>query len=149
MVLGDVDAVAEIERASFADPWSPRAFTYEVRENEGRSWVWVAEVEGRVAGYLVAWPVEDEVHLANLAVTASWRGRGIGRRLLMRLMERSRNADAAWIALEVRESNAAAKGLYESFGFRPVAIRKKYYRREGEDAVVMMSRLRPADAGEE
>jgi ribosomal-protein-alanine N-acetyltransferase len=138
---GDVDEVVAIERISFSDPWSPRAFAMEASEGASRSWSWVAEVEGEIVGYLVAWPVEDEVHLANVAVAREWRGRGIGRYLMEKLLERSRRHRASWIALEVRFSNEMARSLYESLGFRPVAIRKNYYRSEMEDALVMMCRL--------
>jgi ribosomal-protein-alanine N-acetyltransferase len=148
MHVDDVEAVHAIERVSFSDPWSPRAFAMEASEKAGRSWAWVAELGGDVGGYLIAWPVEDEVHLANIAVAKGLRRRGIGRFLMEKLIERARANGAAWISLEVRASNASARNLYEEIGFRPVAIRKNYYRSESEDAVVMMCRLRGLEAGE-
>lgn len=141
MRLDDIEEVVSIERASFSDPWSPRAFTMEAVEKSDRSWSWVAEIGGRLVGYVVAWPVEDEVHLANVAVAAEWRGRGIGRFLMEKLVEHSRRCKASWIALEVRFSNDSARRLYESLGFCPVAIRKNYYRTDVEDALVMMCRM--------
>jgi ribosomal-protein-alanine N-acetyltransferase len=145
--MDDVEEVVAIERTSFTDPWSARAFAMETAEKAERSWSWVAELNGRVAGYIVAWPVEDEVHLANIAVAPQWRGRGIGRFLMEKLLERARRGKASWIALEVRFSNHWARRLYESLGFRPVAIRKNYYRNDAEDALVMMCRMEELDHG--
>ncbi|MBU1700504.1 MAG: ribosomal protein S18-alanine N-acetyltransferase [Candidatus Eisenbacteria bacterium] len=143
MRLADVEGVAAIERVCFSDPWSARAFAAEVTGAGGRNWVWVVESRSEIIGYLVAWCVEDEVHLANIAVAPDRRGRGIGRSLMNRLLKKARERKSAWIALEVRFSNDAARGLYESLGFRSVAIRKLYYQREGEDALVMMYHLPP------
>ena len=47
-------------------------------------------------------------------------------------------------SLEVRSSNEAAIELYKTFGFRPVAIRKKYY--HNEDALVMMADIVPVNS---
>lgn len=141
MRVDDVEAVHAIERASFADPWSPRAFAIEAGEKDGRSWAWIADLDQEVAGYLIAWPVEDEVHLANIAVAVRHRRKGIARFLMERLVEKARLRRASWIALEVRASNVSAKTLYEGLGFHPVAIRRNYYRSEAEDALVMMCRL--------
>jgi ribosomal-protein-alanine N-acetyltransferase len=141
MRIRDIEEVVAIERASFRDPWSPGAFAAEATAQEGRSWAWVVEAEGSVVGYLVAWPVAEEVHLANLAVHPRWRRRGIGSFLLRHLLERARERGAAWVALEVRVSNEAARRLYERFGFRAVAVRKGYYQKEREDALVMMRHL--------
>jgi ribosomal-protein-alanine N-acetyltransferase len=146
MRLADVDSVAAIERDCFSDPWSSRAFASEVTGAGGRNWVWVVESRDEIIGYLVAWCIEDEIHLANIAVAPSARGHGVGRSLMDRLMQKARDRKAAWIALEVRMSNEEAKGLYEKLGFRSVAIRKLYYQREGEDALVMMHHLQP-DSG--
>jgi ribosomal-protein-alanine N-acetyltransferase len=134
-----VDAVWAIERSVFPSPWSRASFERESVEEGAASWV--ALLEGRVIGYLVSWVVYDELHIGNIAVTPESRGRGVGRMLLAKALEDAAARGAVLATLEARESNARAIGLYESFGFRPVAIRKRYYADSGEDAIVMIAEL--------
>jgi len=82
-------------------------------------------------------------HLVSIAVLEPYRGRGIGKALLRRtidVMDKVYGVEA--IYLEVRVSNLRAIGLYEKFGFKRVKTIKSYYR-DGEDAYVMVKRLKP------
>lgn len=131
----DVDAVAAIERASFADPWSRTSFAQAAERPE--MWFRVAEADGRVAGYLVAWFVEDEGELANVAVAPDARGRGVGAALVDELLAVAASRGVRAVYLEVRESNAPARALYASRGFEEMGRRKGYYRKPVEDALVL------------
>ena len=140
----DIDAVLRIERASFADPWSRASF--EAALNLERMRFLVADEAGggeagesssRVIGYVIALLLMEEAEIANLAVVPEVRGRGIGGRLLDQV-----SADAAVVGvqtlyLEVRESNVAARALYESRSFAHVGRRRAYYRHPVEDALVL------------
>jgi len=139
MSLRDVDAVHAIEREVFSSPWSRASFERECREKISSSWV--AVLDGAVAGYAVSWVVCDEVHIGNIAVRPRLQRRGIGTRLLARVLEEGVSRGARLATLEARESNVRALGLYERFSFRPVAIRKRYYSDSGEDAIVMIADL--------
>lgn len=139
MALEHVDEVWSIERSTFPSPWSRDSFERECVEECAASWV--ALEDGRVIGYLVSWVVCDELHVGNIAVAREAQGRGVGRLLLARALEAAVKRGAALATLEARESNARAIGLYERFGFRPVAIRKRYYADSGEDAIVMIADL--------
>jgi ribosomal-protein-alanine N-acetyltransferase len=136
---GDVPRVAEIERTSFSDPWSPGAFRSAV--DEERLHFLVAEHDGAVVGYAVSWFVMDEAELANLAVATEARGRGIGGVLLDAAIDAARAEGCAAMHLEVRESNAAARALYESRGFEQVGRRRRYYRAPVEDALLLRARI--------
>lgn len=142
MEAGDLPAVLDIERAVFSDPWSRASFEHEVQGGPvslcrvARLWP-----EGRVVGYFVAWQVEDELHLGNLAVAPGLQGQGIGQRLLDRLLDEGRRDGRSLVTLEVRESNLAAQRLYLRNGFKPVALRRRYYPDNHEDAIVMMRDL--------
>jgi ribosomal-protein-alanine N-acetyltransferase len=92
-------------------------------------------------GYLVAWFVADEVHLANLAVVPDVRRRGLAQRFLGELESEGRRREARMVILEVRRSNAAAQGLYRKNGYYTVSIRRRYYRDNHEDALVMIKPL--------
>jgi ribosomal-protein-alanine N-acetyltransferase len=128
----DLDAIARIEVDSFGDPWPAEAF----RTYLGGCFL-VAEEAGAILGYLVARTAGDEAEVLDVAVTPAARGRGIGRALLAEALRRLRARGARRAYLEVRESNAAARRLYQSLGFAAVGRRRGYYRQPTEDALVL------------
>lgn len=138
MTARHLDDVLQIERQVFSDPWSVVSFQSELAENRlAVLRVAVDYADGSVLGYFVSWFVEDEVHLGNVAVGPGRQGRGVGQALLDHLVEEAREREALFISLEVRESNLTAQRLYLRNGFRPVAIRRRYYPDNREDAIVM------------
>lgn len=138
MRRGDLDAVARIEAASFALPWSREMFRRELDEIEN-SHLLVAEDPGGGAllGYACWWEVVDECHITNFAVAPAARRRGVGAFLLRGLLDDARRRGALRATLEVRAGNAAGIALYEKEGFTMAAIRRGYYPDTGEDALVM------------
>jgi ribosomal-protein-alanine N-acetyltransferase len=142
----DIDAIMEIERASFASPWPGSAIAEEI---ERRSWsrVAVAASDGLVLGFIVYWVVDRELHLLNLATRPAWRRRGIARSLIEHMIAEGRRLELWQVVLEVRESNDAALHLYENFGFTRVGRRSRYYADNGEDAIVMSLGLGRGEAG--
>jgi ribosomal-protein-alanine N-acetyltransferase len=156
MGQADLDAVLEIERASFPTPWSRQAFVHELERNRAAS-LWVARAErpgdaagaGAVVGYLCLWAVADEIHVTNLAVDPAWRGEGIGRLLLATLLVRHRAVGARRAFLEVRPDNVEARRLYEGLGFHQVGRRRGYYVDTGEDALLLEARLDEAPFAED
>ncbi|HZS62051.1 MAG TPA: ribosomal protein S18-alanine N-acetyltransferase [Gemmatimonadaceae bacterium] len=134
----DLDAVVAIERASFTDPpWSRESFTALVDSPRAYFTVACEPPTGAVVGYVVAWFVVDEAEIANLAVAPDRRGRGVGSRLLDAALTEARLAGAIVVHLEVRDSNAAARALYDSRGFEAVGRRRRYYRDPVEDALLL------------
>jgi [ribosomal protein S18]-alanine N-acetyltransferase len=130
----DLDAIVAIERASFADPWSRGAFA-EVLGHRRRHFEVACDAGGAVAGYVVAWFVEDEGEIGNLAVAPPERRAGIAAALLGRTLDAARAAGVRTLHLEVRESNAAARALYARHGFTEEGRRRAYYRLPVEDAL--------------
>ena len=134
--LADVEA---IELACFSsDPWPRRSFEAFV-DREGVAFL-VAEDRqrgGSVAGYGVLLWAADEAEVLNLAVPEDGRRRGVGTALLRQLLDEARQRGARTVYLEVRESNAAALGLYQSQGFAQVGRRRRYYQRPVEDALIL------------
>jgi ribosomal-protein-alanine N-acetyltransferase len=139
MTEEDLDSVLTIESLCFSSPWSRRSFEAELLKPFGLPLVFTTG--GEIAGYIVAWRVEGELHIANLAVHPGRRRAGIADTLLRHVLKTE--ADASWIGLEVRASNAPARALYRRFGFREAGIRKGYYADEGEDAIVMVKSVHP------
>lgn len=138
---GDLPRVVEIERSSFALPWSAGAFRALMRRRDAR--VIVAEDGGRVVGYAALWFTGGEAELGDLAVDPEHRRRGIGTRLLEAAVETAARRGVGELFLQVRESNEEAIALYADAGFRRVGRRHGYYRVPEEDALVL-SRPIPA-----
>ncbi len=136
MRLEDIPEVLEIERQSFSTPWPKDAYRRELLENRTACYL-VARENGAVVGYAGMWVVSEEAHITTIAVDPKQRRRGIGKRLLVALVEEARARGARWLTLEVRRSNHAAQALYRKFGFREVHVRPRYYSDNGEDALIM------------
>ena len=126
-------ALAEIERACFHAPWSENM----LREELGKGIFLVAEQDGRTAGYVGCQTVLDEGYITNVAVSPDYRRQGIARALIEALLAKARENGLAFVTLEVRESNLAARRLYEKNGFEIVGKRKNYYEKPAEDAILM------------
>ena len=142
MRLSDVDAVAAIEQATFARPWSRESFRQEMERNKAARYM-VALRDGRIIGYAGAWIILDESHITNIAVAEAERGHGVGRKLTEALMQYISNLGAAYATLEVRVSNERAQSLYKGLGFVSVGKRKRYYEDNGEDAWLMICERMP------
>jgi [ribosomal protein S18]-alanine N-acetyltransferase len=136
MRLEDVPAVHEIDTLSFSMPWSERSFKYEVTENSAAR-TWVAEKDGHIAAMLVLWLIVDEAHIATIATHPDYRKQGIGEQILIEALKAARAEGAQLAFLEVREGNAAAKKMYQKYGFEVTGRRLKYYKDNNEDALLM------------
>ena len=136
----DLPAVLEIERRSFAQPWSRALFEKELTTPFAHLVTAVEEHGPRavIAGYTCRWRVTDtdEVHLLNVAVHPERRGLGYGRVLVEAVIDEARVARARVVFLEVRAGNVVARRLYRLLGFRDLSIRRGYYG-PGQDAIVM------------
>ena len=142
MRLDDIDAVQEVERASFPVPWPANAFRHELTQNKNAHYIIAKEGE-HIVGYAGLWLSLDEAHITTFAVLPEHRRRKIGERMLLALFERAERLGAEWLTLEVRASNMAAQRLYEKYGFRPAGVRRRYYSDNNEDAIIMWTdRLR-------
>jgi ribosomal-protein-alanine N-acetyltransferase len=134
---GHVPEVSAIEQACFSDPWSEASFRQAVDSPGVFFQVATEGAGGAVVGYVVAWFVAGEGEIANVAVAQSARGRGIGGLLLDAAIGAAGDHGAEALYLDVRESNARARLLYDSRGFVEVGRRRRYYRRPPEDAIVL------------
>lgn len=132
-----LDEVLAIEQASFPQPWTRGMFEREI--SLPISHFFIARGAEGIVGYGGYWHIEDEAHLVNFAVHPGARRRGVGRRLMTRLIEHMEGNRTKRILLEVRRSNHPAQNLYVSFGFAVTGVRPKYYCTE--DAILMEKRL--------
>lgn len=136
MTLDDIEQVVAIDRVSSNLPWPERSFSFELTDNPA-SRCWVAEVDGKIVGMIVVWLIVDEVHVAIIATHPEFRRQGIAKNLLSHALQHLSTEGAQSSFLEVRASNLAAQGLYRKFGFEESGVRRRYYRDNDEDALLM------------
>ncbi|MGI6751202.1 MAG: ribosomal protein S18-alanine N-acetyltransferase [Anaerovoracaceae bacterium] len=132
----DGAAMAHLDGLCFSDPWSRASFDRELDDN-GLAYYLLAEFDGEIIGYAGLWLIVDEGHITNIAVHPGYRCKGIGGRLLSRLMELAEDGGFRRFTLEVREGNDNAIRLYERYGFHIAGCRKGYYENNGENALIM------------
>lgn len=139
MSMEDGAAVAEMEHQLFMDAWSEKS----VLETLGQknTICLTALKAGRTAGYLLAYTAADEAEIARIAVTEELQRQGVARALLQRLENVCKEKGLTRILLDVRESNEAARALYESAGFREDGIRQRFYEDPQEDAILMSRKI--------
>ncbi|MBQ4473998.1 MAG: ribosomal protein S18-alanine N-acetyltransferase [Lachnospiraceae bacterium] len=135
MFPGDLPRVLEIEEASFSDPWSEAGFA-DAMKAPGAMCTVAARGE-KIEGYAIFYTVMDEAQLLNVAIAPEARGQKIGERMLVIAMQKLEMRGIRHFYLEVRESNEAARALYTKIGFGEDGIRRDFYEKPREDAVLM------------
>lgn len=134
----DLEQVSEIEKEVFSIPWSLEAFQDSLLLKHT---IYLVAAEGdKVLGYCGMYHVMNEGEIVNVAVAPEFRRQQVAKKLLEFLFFESVKREIDSFFLEVRESNAPAIGLYESFGFEQVGIRKNFYEQPRENAIVMWKR---------
>ena len=131
----DIGQVERIEKEIFSIPWSAHSFEDAAMTKENI--YLVCECNGVIAGYCGLWTVLGEGNITNMAVDKEYRKKGIGEALMKEMEKRGRQKDVDIFFLEVRQSNAAARRLYDKMGYKEIGTRKRFYERPVEDAIVM------------
>lgn len=134
----DIPFIAKLEKLCFSAPWSEQS----IRESFAcdNNHFFVKEAEGKPVGYIGLSVAADEGYIYNVAVLPEYRGQGIGRELVLYILNAFRKL--AFVTLEVRPSNNAAIGLYTKLGFEKVGERRNYYRNPTENALLLTKFLR-------
>ena len=146
MCASDLDAVLDVERACYDFPWTARVFqdclnagyicrlleqmsqrdSKQQRGNKLKN-PSVEYKEAKLLGHGILMLGPGEAHILNLCIVPAFQGTGLSVKLLKSLLDTAKANRAEEIFLEVRESNSAARKLYESNGFNQLAVRKNYY----------------------
>ncbi len=124
MLLDDVPRIMEIELASYDFPWTGGIFRDCIRVGYN---CWVYEINNNIQAYGLISVAANEAHVLNICVAPEYRGQGIGRKMLRKLLEVAESKRVDSVFLEVRESNTAALTLYDQEGFNRIGLRKAYY----------------------
>ena len=135
MTVDDIAQVAEIERQSFSIPWSEKAFR-DSMESDNTIYI-VAKENDNVAGYAGMYLSFEEGNITNVAVNPLSRRKGIGEKIVRDILNRAYEKGVRDVFLEVRETNSVAIALYEKIGFKEEGIRKNFYDKPRENALIM------------
>jgi len=135
METDDLAEVMAVEVTTYSHPWSESIFRDCLRVGYC---CWVMELDGVVIGYGVMSIAAGESHVLNVTVSPDYQGRGLGRKILQRLLRLAKDHHVDTVFLEVRCTNRIAQILYESEGFNEIGQRRGYYPGIGgrEDALV-------------
>jgi [ribosomal protein S18]-alanine N-acetyltransferase len=142
MLEEHVPAVFLLDKASFSLPWTERSYSFEITKNETSIHLvaldTTSESSGKLAGFIVAWAIEDEAHIGTIAVADGYRRKGVAQLLISAALNEAAKRGAEKVFLEVREGNLPAHNLYLKLGFIDFDLRKKYYVDNQEDAIIML-----------
>ena len=131
-----IKAIHAIEKECFSEPWSIYSLKNEINHPQSICLAAIGK-NGSVYGHLTLHYVLDEGNINNIAVRPAARRHGIGRKLIEEAVSKSRAIGITSISLEVRTKNLAAISLYESLGFVTRGLRKNYYKKPIDDALIM------------
>ena len=137
MTHADIEEIIELEKKIFSSPWTRETLQGLLKLSKKCDGL-VVELKEKIIGYAVFWTVEEELHIANIAVVEEFRQRGLGRRIVDNMMQKARDSGTMYACLEVRESNRIAIQMYNNLGFQNAGIRENYYTDNDENAVLMM-----------
>ena len=134
-----LDDVEKIENACFSLPWSREAFV-EVLSNPLAVFT-VAVADGHAVGYAGMYHILNEGQITNIAVLPERRGAGVASEIFEYLLSYAKENGVEYLTLEVRDSNEAARAMYEKFGFEPVGVRENYYSAPGKPPLLMTKEI--------
>ena len=133
----EIDEMMAVEHEAFTNPWTRDMYLAECANPEVSYFFLAREPSGRLVGFCAFWRILDELHINNLAVLPPYRRQGVASALLDRVLAEGHSLGAAHATLEVRQSNEAAVRLYEACGFRVAGVRRQYYTKPDEDALIL------------
>ena len=133
----DIDDILRIESISFTNPWTREMYLSELEHRDVSFFYIARDAVGEAIGFCSCWLVLDEIHINNLAVLPEHRRSGVASALIEHVLKEGGARGAHRATLEVRRSNEPARKLYEKFGFTVTGVRRGYYTRPDEDALVL------------
>lgn len=138
MSLSDLENIKDILYSDFDDYWD---YSILKEELEAKNSIYIiAKSEEKIIGFAGIKIIFDEAELMNIVIHKSYRNRGLGTKLLKRLIEICTSKNISSIFLEVNENNIFAQKLYKNFEFKELSLRKNYYNKD--NCIVMKKSLK-------
>ena len=131
-----IPQIEQLEKQCFSLPWTTELLQSQMKDAQ-HEFIAALAPDGTVLGYVGMMYVLDEGYISNVAVSPDYRRQGIADALITRLCEICTELELSFVTLEVRAGNAPAIALYEKHGFQRVGLRRNYYERPKEDALIM------------
>ena len=135
LTIEDIPSVAEIEKLCFSSPWSEESLKLLLDEKNAG---FVAEIDGITVAYGGIVTVLDEGQITNIATHPDYRRRGLAKAIMEAIDLFSAENGIVYLSLEVREQNIAARSLYVSCGWQEAGVRKNFYSKPLDNAIVMI-----------
>jgi [ribosomal protein S18]-alanine N-acetyltransferase len=143
-----IPAIVTLDRLCFGELWTADGYAREINSSNSDLFILtvvdVAEATDRISqkrakviGIGCMWSILEEAHITLLGIHPDYQRQGLGKFLLVKLLQTAVNRQLTRATLEVRTSNESAIALYEALGFRHAGIRRKYYAKTGEDALIL------------
>lgn len=140
MLSSDLPTVIRLDQACFSGLWNQAGYQREIDSPNSDLLVLermtVSDPHPHVVGVGCLWAILDEAHITVLGIAPAYRRQGLGRWLLLQLLQRACDRALTHVTLEVRVSNQAAQALYTRYGFKTAGKRRRYYS-DGEDALIL------------
>lgn len=139
----ELTQVLELDDLCFGGLWSLDGYKREIESPNSCLLIIIINIgkTEKVIGLGCFWAILDEAHLTILGIHPDFQGQGLGKLLLSKLLEEAENRSLERATLEVGENNNKALNLYEQFGFKEAGRRKKYYKKTGEDALILWKKF--------
>lgn len=132
----DATAVALLEKTCFSLPWSEKQLR-QAMAHQAFQIIGIKTGSRALGAYVSFYHLKEEIEIVNIATSPKLRRKGMAFALMRTLIGEALSLGVSRILLEVKETNQPAIALYQSFGFKPIGVRKGYYRDTGEDAIVL------------
>lgn len=130
-----LDELSQIEKETFSEPWSKESLRDEL-DNKNAYFI-VAKQNEKVVAYVGLYNICSEGYITNIVVREDYRGNSIGSELMLNILKFAQDNKLKFLTLEVRKSNKLAVNFYNKFQFVSEGVRKNFYRRPREDAIIM------------
>ncbi|MDL2296052.1 ribosomal protein S18-alanine N-acetyltransferase [Lachnospiraceae bacterium OttesenSCG-928-E19] len=140
MKENDSKEIADVEKKVFSDAWSEKGILETFRQPNAI--ILVAQKNDRIQGYFILYHILNEGEILRIAVCDEARGKGIGSQLILEAEKRCKKLGVEKLLLDVRESNEIARKFYKRHGFVEDGIRRDFYRKPTEDAVLMSKEIK-------
>ncbi|PHV63620.1 ribosomal protein S18-alanine N-acetyltransferase [Cyanobacterium aponinum UTEX 3222] len=140
----DLEQVLELDQICFGGLWSLDSYKREIESPNSYLLIITVNTHSgtKVIGFGCFWAILEEAHITILAIHPDFQGQGLGSLLLENLLKEAVNRKLERATLEVGENNTKAINLYQKFGFKEAGRRKKYYKKTGEDALILWKSIR-------
>ncbi len=135
--LSDLDELVALDQSCLGGLWTKQGYQRELMSSNSHFWVLSLDLTETIIGCGCFWAILEEAHITLLMIDPHYQGQGLGQLLLYGLLRDAVNRNLERATLEVRVSNQPALCLYQKFGFEVAGQRKGYYKKTGEDALVL------------